>query len=768
MPPGTEGRDRFRQGAAGVILLVLFGLGGCGVVSDPASSTQSTKPTTPATLTIVTTTPPTQGVVGSSYSAPLAASGGTAPYSWSLASGQLPPGLSLAASGQISGTPSAAGSYSFTVKVTDSSNPVQTATAPLSITVAVAPSSLAVTTSSLASGKVGVSYSATLQASGGTTPYSWSIVSGQLPPGLGLATSGQISGSPSTGGQYSFTVKVQDSSSTPQTATAQLSINVLGSLTVTTTSLPNGTLNTPYSATLTAGGGTAPYTWSVASGALPPGLSLASNGQISGTPTTAGQSNFSVKVVDSSASPQTASGSFTITVVSSSSALAIQTSALAGGTVGASYSASLQASGGTTPYSWSIASGQLPPGLSLAASGQISGTPSTSGSYSFTVKVTDSSSPVQTATAPLSITVAAAPTSLAVTTSSLAGGKVGVSYSATLQASGGTTPYSWSLASGQLPPGLGLATSGQISGSPSASGQYSFTVKVQDSSSTPQTATASLSITVAPASLAVTTSTLASGTVGISYSATLQASGGTTPYSWSIATGQLPTGLSLATGGQISGTPSASGTYSFTAKVTDSSSPAQTATASLSITVAAPALTLIPSSINFGNVPVGQTPTQSVKLTNSGNASLTVSQATITGSEFSMTGLTLPLSLSAGQSTYFTVEFAPTAAGSATGNVSLVSNDPKSPTNMALSGTSHWVSLSWTASTSAVVGYYVYRGSQSGGPYTQLNSTAVTTTSYSDTTVTPGQTYYYVVMSVDSSNVESSASNQVSAVVPSP
>jgi hypothetical protein len=337
-----------------------------------------------------------------------------------------------------------------------------------------------------------------------------------------------------------------------------------------------------------------------------------------------------------------------------------------------------------------------------------------------------------------------------------------------LQAGGGTTPFDWSLASGQLPPGLTLPTGGQISGTPSASGTYNFTAKVTDSSSPAQSATASFSITVAGSGLAVTTTTLSGGSVGTSYSATLQASGGTTPYTWSIASGQLPTGLSLSAGGQISGTPSASGTYNFTAKVTDSSNPIQSATSALSITISAPALTLIPASINFGNVQVGQTPTQSVKLTNSGNATLDVSKVTITGSDFSLTGLTVPLSLGAGQSTYFTVQFSPTGAGGATGDISLVSNDPNSPTNMALSGTSHWVSLSWTASTSTVVGYYVYRGTQSGGPYTQLNSAPIATTAFSDATVSAGLTYYYVVTAVDSNNVQSVYSNQLSAAVPSP
>lgn len=265
----------------------------------------------------------------------------------------------------------------------------------------------------------------------------------------------------------------------------------------------------------------------------------------------------------------------------------------------------------------------------------------------------------------------------------------------------------------------------------------------------------------------VTSSPLAQGDIAVPYSISLAATGGATPYSWTLASGQLPAGLSLAKSGQISGTPSTTGSSSFTVKATDSSSPAQTATTSLSIKIAGPAVQLIPSSINFGNVPSNGTGNQSVKLTNSGTATLKISQATLTGSAFSMSGLTLPLSLAAGASTYFTVVFSPTATGSFTGNVSLVSNDPNSPTDMSLSGTSHWVTLSWTASTSTVVGYYIYRGTQSGGPYTQLNGTALSATLYTDSEVAPGQTYYYVITAVNSNNVQSTDSNQVTAAVPS-
>ena len=268
---------------------------------------------------------------------------------------------------------------------------------------------------------------------------------------------------------------------------------------------------------------------------------------------------------------------------------------LPAGSVGTAYTTTLQASGGTTPYSWSFGSGALPAGLTLAAaSGVISGTPTTAGTFSFTAKVTDSTSPTaQTATQAFSITVAAAVTPVQITASSVPSGQAGTAYTTTLAASGGTTPYSWSISSGALPAGLTLAAaSGVISGTPTTAGTFSFTAKVTDSTApTAQTATRSLSITVAAAvtPVQITTSSVAAGQVGVVYSTMIEASGGTTPYSWSISSGALPAGLTLAAAsGTISGTPTTAGSFSFTAKVTDSTAPtAQTATQSFSITVAA-------------------------------------------------------------------------------------------------------------------------------------------------------------------------------------
>src|SRR5207302_1344801 len=153
---------------------------------------------------------------------------------------------------------------------------------------------------------------ATMAATGGTAPYSWSVVSGSLPAGLSLvAASGAISGTPSGSGTSTFTVQAADSNAQNTTATFSLTIN-RPALVITTTSLPSGTQNAAYSASMSAAGGTTPYSWSVVSGSLPAGLSLASaSGAISGTPSGSGSSTFTIQAADSNAQKTTATLSLT-------------------------------------------------------------------------------------------------------------------------------------------------------------------------------------------------------------------------------------------------------------------------------------------------------------------------------------------------------------------------------------------------------------------------------------------------------------------------
>ena len=214
-----------------------------------------------ATPAIVTTSLP-NGELTAPYSQTLLVNGGTSPYTWSITSGSLPAGLSLAPStGLISGTPTALGSTSITFKVTDSLGGNDSKT--LSLTVVAGPS---ITTSSLANGEVTAPYSQALTATAGTSPYTWSITSGTLPAGLALnASTGTVSGTPTTaGGPASITFKVTDAAG--GFATRVLSITIISGPSITSASLPNGEATAPYSQTLAAGAGTSPYTWSTTSG----------------------------------------------------------------------------------------------------------------------------------------------------------------------------------------------------------------------------------------------------------------------------------------------------------------------------------------------------------------------------------------------------------------------------------------------------------------------------------------------------------------------
>src|SRR5215472_78007 len=482
-----------------ILILILPGLlllSGCaGVVSTPVHAGGSG----PTVLSISVNSLPS-GQAKNAYSSALAASGGTSPYTWSVSSGSLPAGLTLSGSGQISGMPTAAGNSSFAVSVNDSSSPVQRASGNFDITITAAPTPVQITTSSLTGGQTNTPYSAALAMTGGTAPYTWSVSAGSLPGGLTLSRAGQIAGTPTTAGTFSFIVAVSDSSSPTQNASANLSIAITARVTpmqITTSSLPGGLTNTSYSATLAATGGNTPYSWSASSGSLPAGLTLNSSGQINGTPMTAGTYSFAIKVTDSSSPAQSAAANFIIPIAASGTPLQITTSSLAAGQTSTAYSASLSASGGKAPYNWSLSSGSLPAGLTLGSSGQISGTPTMAGTSSFTVKVTDSSSTAQSATANLSFTVTTSVTPVQITTSTLAAGQTSAPYTATLAATGGKTPYNWSIGSGSLPAGLSLsATSGVISGTTADSGTFSITFQVKDSSSPAQTATSALELSV--------------------------------------------------------------------------------------------------------------------------------------------------------------------------------------------------------------------------------------------------------------------------------
>ena len=199
-----------------------------------------------------------------------------------------------------------------------------------------------------------------------------------------------------------------------------------------------------------------------------------------------------------------------------------------------------------------------------------------------------------------------------------------------------------------------------------------------------------------------------------------------------------------------------------------------TESASASITVVAPAagqVAVSPTSFSFGNVVIGSNSALNGSLTAS-SASVTVTSAGLNNGEFVLSGISLPATLTAGQSAPFTVTFTPQTSGATSASLSFSSNASNSPAVQSMTGTGtaatqHTVDLTWNASTSAV-GYNVYRSSVSGGPYSMINTSLDGTTAYTDSTVVSGQTYYYVATAVDGSSNESGYSNQAQAVIPNP
>lgn len=221
-------------------------------------------------------------------------------------------------------------------------------------------------------------------------------------------------------------------------------------------------------------------------------------------------------------------------------------------------------------------------------------------------------------------------------------------------------------------------------------------------------------------------------------------------------------------------TPTAKGYTRASISVSSNSpfSPLYLHVAGVGVSAVGPELTVTPSTLNFGNVNVGSSATMQGTLSAS-NSAVTISSDGSTSSEFAISGLQLPVTIQAGQSLGFKVKFTPNASGGATGQAGFTSNALNSPSVEQLTGTgvaqgSHTVTLTWLAGDGNAVGYNVYRGTVSGGPYQEINVALDASTNYIDSTVVSGTTYYYVVTEVNAAGQESAYSNQTTAVVPSP
>jgi hypothetical protein len=301
---------------------------------------------------------------------------------------------------------------------------------------------------------------------------------------------------------------------------------------------------------------------------LPSGLAIDNTGLISGTINPGAAGTHRVTIVAYAAGAPSSPATFTWTVQPP----VITLSSLPNPQDAVAYSAALSAAGGTGPYTFSVVAGALPPGLTLAPDGTISGTPRAGGPFSFWVRARDATTGSGPFQGQRLYTLNVAPPTLSMPSVPLAM-QVGVGSKLSLSASGGTAPYIFRVVSGRLPAGVTLSASGVVGGTPTAGGTFTFAVRAWDSSrgTGPFTVTQAFTLTVAAPTLTIATSSLAAVPVGLPFSQVITGSGGTGTRTYGIVAGSLPTGVYLWRTGLLGGVPTVPGVYDFTVQMTDTS-----------------------------------------------------------------------------------------------------------------------------------------------------------------------------------------------------
>jgi gliding motility-associated-like protein len=461
---------------------------------------------------------------GFAYSKQLdVATGGTAGYSYALAAGStLPAGLTLSSTGAITGTPTVANVYTFSVVATDAKGCKATATYNLTVT-----ASLVLTPGALPDGLTGTVYPTQTipAATGGTGPYTYTATG--VPPGLTFnPTTREITGTPTQPGIYTIPVTVVDANG--NTITSNYTVKITDPLLLPTATLADGTTGTVYTTQIipSATGGTTPYTYSATG--LPPGLTFnPSTKAITGTPTTAGTYTVPVTVTD--ADGKTVTTNYSIKV---NNPLLLPAATLPDGTEGTVYATQTlpAATGGVGPYTY-VATG-LPAGLSFNTTTRaVTGTPTQAGNYTIGVTVTDSQGKTASNTYPIKVNG-----TLTLPTKTLPNGIVGTSYlPQTLPAvTGGSSPYTY--VATNLPPGLSFnSTTREITGTPTQGGTYNVSVTATDANNNKATTTYAITVTVnAPVVASATVCTGSTATLTVSNLQT-----GVT-YNWYASTGSTP------------------------------------------------------------------------------------------------------------------------------------------------------------------------------------------------------------------------------------
>jgi len=658
------------------------------------------------------------GAVAAAYSQTITASGGAAPYTFAVTAGALPAGLSLSPAGVLSGTPTAGGTFSFTVDATDSSPFPGPYSGSQAYLLTIDPPTITLPATTLAGGTLGAAYAdAIAPASAGTAPYAYAVTAGALPGGLTLnASTGAITGTPSALGTFNFDITATDSSTGtgPYTATQSYAITVIdvppvannSSLTVAydaaATNVPlNITGGTPTSLTL---------------GALPAnGAAGVSGATIFYQPNAgyAGPDSFTYTAANSGGTSAPA----TVTITVQDPVITITNGGSLSGTVSVAYTETFTFNGGAQPWS-AYQVTNLPAGVSITGTSAntvtISGIPTAAGTFNLNVSGTDSS----TGNGPYSVgqaftLIVAAPTLTLAPAPTTFTPTYAAPFSQTFGAAGGIGPYAYSV-TGTLPTGLTLSGD-TVSGTPTAPGNYVVLITATDTGSSgtgaPFTIGQSYTFDVAAPTIAVAPTTLPDTVAGLSYSQTLSASGGVAPYTFAVTAGGLPNGLNLTAVGALSGTSTTAGTSNFTVTATDANG--QSGAQAYTVVVAVPTLTLTPATLPAGMVgtaysqaltTVGGIEPYSVALTGTLPAGMIFDTATATFSGTPTQAGTFNLSVTATDSTGGT-------AATVTNNYTLTIAAPTlslTPADGTLLNATYNTALTQAFAASGGVGPYTY------------------------------------------------------------
>jgi hypothetical protein len=668
---------------------------------------------------------------------------------------------------QVEFAPTSAGNVSGSISIaSDATN------SPLAVSLSGTGMAALAITAQPASQSVTVGQTATFSVAAtgaGTLSYQWKKG--------GAAISG------ATAASYTTPATVSSENGTQFTVVVSDSVGNLTSnpatLTVTSSPVAPSITSQPANKTVTAGQtasfsvtatGTAPitYAWK-RNGATISGASSESYT----TPATAAADNnakFTVTVTNSVSSVTSNAATLTVNVPPSISAQPASRTVTAGQTA----TFAVVATGtGTLSYQWKD-NGAAIAGATSASYTTPATTASNNGAQ-FTVTVTDVVSSVTSNAATLTVN-AAPPVNTAPSITTQPSSKIvtaGQTATFTVAATGtGTLSYQWKNNGAAIAGATSASYTTPATTASNNGAQFTVTVTNSVSSVTSNAATLTVnapppantapSITTQPASVTViagqtaTFSVSAAGTAPMTYQWN---KGGSAISGATAASYTTPVTTTADTGAQ------------FTVTVTNSAGKATSNAATLTVNAATFILNASQTTLNFPSVNIGSNSVLPVTFTNAGNSNVTISNVTISGAGYTASGVSSGQIIAPGQTATLNVTFAPAGTGVLPGSVKIASNATSSPASITLSGTgaqavSHSVTLTWTASTSTVSGYDVYRSTVSGGPYTLQNSTPVATTTYVDTAVTAGTTYYYVVTSVDSSGVQSADSAEASALVP--